>query len=73
MQHLEEQIAHLTRTVEELNEVVTDQAARIEKLEGRVAALLDFARAAGDSDGAVDRSSVGWAMKSAGSASSRLA
>ena len=40
MQHLEEQIAHLTRTVEELNTVVTRQQAEIDRLTRRVEMLV---------------------------------
>ncbi len=41
MQHLEEQIAHLTRTVDELNEVVTAQASDIDVLKRRVQMLME--------------------------------
>ena len=41
MQHLEEQIAHLTRTVDELNEVVTAQAADLDVLKRRVQLLME--------------------------------
>ena len=40
MQHLEEQIAHLTRTVEELNTVVIRQQGEIDRLTRRVEMLL---------------------------------
>ncbi len=40
MQHLEEQIAHMTRTVEELNTVVTRQQSEIDRLTRRVEMLL---------------------------------
>ncbi|NVO54315.1 SlyX family protein [Rhodobacteraceae bacterium B1Z28] len=40
MQHLEEQIAHLTRTVEDLNAVVTRQQDEIDRLTRRVEMLL---------------------------------
>ena len=40
---IEEALADALRTVEELNEVVTDQAARIELLERRVALLMQRA------------------------------
>lgn len=40
MQHLEEQIAHLTRTVDDLNTVVTGQQTEIERLTRRVEMLL---------------------------------
>ncbi|GHF57020.1 SlyX family protein [Seohaeicola zhoushanensis] len=41
MQHLEEQIAHLTRTIDELNEVVTQQQRDIDRLLRQVQMLLD--------------------------------
>ena len=41
MQHLEEQIAHLTRTVEDLNEVVTRQQADLDTLTRRVQMLME--------------------------------
>ncbi len=41
MQHLEEQIAHLTRTVDELNEVVTRQQSDIDRLIRRVQRLME--------------------------------
>ncbi len=37
----EEAIAHLTRTVEELNEVVARQAREIERIERRIGLLLE--------------------------------
>ena len=40
MQHLEEKIAHLTRTVDELNEVVTAQQEDIDTLTRRVHMLM---------------------------------
>ncbi len=40
MQHLEEQIAHLTRTVEELNSIVTKQQDEIDRLTRRVEILM---------------------------------
>ena len=40
MQHLEEQIAHLARTVEELNSVVTRQQDEIDRLTRRVEMLM---------------------------------
>ncbi|MFK7752787.1 MAG: SlyX family protein [Sedimentitalea sp.] len=40
MQHLEEQIAHLTRVVEDLNDVVTRQARDIDTLMHRVELLI---------------------------------
>ncbi|THD83820.1 SlyX family protein [Aliigemmobacter aestuarii] len=41
MQRAEEQIAHLTRTVEDLSEVVARQGREIEVLTRRVAMLLE--------------------------------
>ena len=43
MQDLEERIAHLTRTVEDLSDVVARQAREIELLERRVAMLMQRA------------------------------
>ena len=40
MQHLEEQIAHLTRTIDDLNEVVTRQQSEIADLTRKVDLLL---------------------------------
>jgi SlyX protein len=40
MQDLEEQLAHLTRTVEDLSDVVTSQAGEIDILTRRVALLM---------------------------------
>ncbi|NRB36221.1 MAG: SlyX family protein [Rhodobacteraceae bacterium] len=40
MTHLEEQIAHLTRAVDELNEVVAGQANEIDRLTRHVAMLM---------------------------------
>ncbi|WP_281973645.1 SlyX family protein [Ruegeria faecimaris] len=40
MQHLEEQIAHLTRTVEDLNTIVTRQQDEIDTLTRRVEVLM---------------------------------
>ncbi|WP_170407015.1 SlyX family protein [Ruegeria arenilitoris] len=40
MQHLEEQIAHLTRTVEDLNAIVTQQQDEIDRLTRRVEMLM---------------------------------
>lgn len=40
MQHLEEQIAHLTRTVEDLNTIVTRQQDEIDNLTRRVEVLM---------------------------------
>ena len=41
MQHLEEQIAHLTRTVDDLNEVVTQQQTEINRLLRQVQFLIE--------------------------------
>lgn len=41
MQHLEEQIAHLTRTVDELNDVVTRQQTELDRLTYRVQMLFE--------------------------------
>ncbi|AVO39045.1 SlyX family protein [Pukyongiella litopenaei] len=40
MQHLEERIAHLIRTVDDLDEVVTAQQAEIDRLTRRVEMLM---------------------------------
>lgn len=40
MTHIEEQIAHLTRVVDDLNDVVTRQQATIDTLERRVHMLM---------------------------------
>ena len=40
MTHLEEQIAHLTRAMDELNEVVAHQANEIDRLTRHVAMLM---------------------------------
>ncbi|MGB0497234.1 MAG: SlyX family protein [Rubricella sp.] len=40
---LEEALAHLLRTVDDLSDVATDQAKRIERLERRIALLLERA------------------------------
>ena len=40
MQHLEEKLSHLIRTVDELNEVVTAQQAEIDRLTARVDMLM---------------------------------
>lgn len=40
MQHLEEQIAHLTRTVEELSDVIARQDAELSKLRVQVDRLI---------------------------------
>lgn len=39
-ERIEERLAHLERLADDLNDVVTDQAARIERLERRVERLL---------------------------------
>ncbi|MBE1284328.1 MAG: SlyX protein [Rhodobacteraceae bacterium] len=41
MQHLEEKLAHLIRTVDELNEVVTRQQSEIDRLTYRVQMLME--------------------------------
>lgn len=41
MQHLEEKIAHLTRTVEDLSDVVATQRTEIARLEHRVHMLME--------------------------------
>lgn len=41
MQALEEQIAHLTRTVDELSDVVASQQAEIDRLSKRVRMLME--------------------------------
>lgn len=41
MQHLEEQIAHLTRLLDELNEVVTTQQGELDRLTRQVRILLE--------------------------------
>jgi SlyX protein len=38
---IEEHIAHLTRVVDELNEVVTGQSKQIDRLEARVRRLME--------------------------------
>lgn len=55
MTHLEEQIAHLARTVDDLNEVVTAQAAELDRLSRRVAMLMtrEAEREAASSGGVV--------------------
>ncbi|AHC99997.1 MULTISPECIES: SlyX family protein [Leisingera] len=40
MQHLEEQIAHLTRSVEEMSDVIARQQQEIDTLTRRVAMLM---------------------------------
>ncbi|MEL0437637.1 SlyX family protein [Phycobacter sp. K97] len=41
MQHLEEQIAHLTRTVDELSEVMARQQTELDRLTYRVQMLME--------------------------------
>ncbi len=41
MQHLEEQIAHLTRTVDELSEVMARQQSELDRLTHRVQMLME--------------------------------
>lgn len=41
MQHLEERIAHLTRTVDDLNDIVTRQQAEIDRLLRQVRLLME--------------------------------
>ena len=41
MTRIEEQIAHLTRTVDELNDIVTRQQTEIDRLTRRVAMLME--------------------------------
>ena len=41
MQHLEEQLAYLSRTVDELNDVVTQQQKDIDQLLRRVGLLME--------------------------------
>ncbi|WP_371157817.1 SlyX family protein [Jannaschia sp. 2305UL9-9] len=54
MQELEERIAHLTRTVEDLSDVVARQATEVETLNRRVAMLMRrAAEAEADSGGSV--------------------
>ncbi|GIT92862.1 slyX protein [Jannaschia pagri] len=43
MQDLEERIAHLTRTVEDLSDIVARQSKQIDVLERRVAMLMQRA------------------------------
>jgi SlyX protein len=40
MQHIEEKIAHLTRTVDDLSEIVARQQAEIDRLTQRVHMLM---------------------------------
>ena len=41
MQHLEEKIAHLTRTLDEVSDIVTQQQKDIDKLNHRVRMLME--------------------------------
>ena len=41
MQHLEEHLAHMSRTLDELNTVVTAQQKEIDRLTRRVAMLME--------------------------------
>ncbi|GHG88222.1 SlyX family protein [Pseudodonghicola xiamenensis] len=41
MQHIEEKLAHLTRTVEDLSEIVARQQTEIDKLTRRVQMLME--------------------------------
>jgi SlyX protein len=41
MQHIEEQISHLIRTVEELNDIVTTQQTDIDRLKRHVKLLME--------------------------------
>ncbi|ANP36058.1 MULTISPECIES: SlyX family protein [Rhodobacterales] len=41
MQHLEEQIAHLTRTVDELSDVIARQQTELDRLTHRVQMLFE--------------------------------
>ncbi|PJE34140.1 SlyX protein [Pseudooceanicola lipolyticus] len=41
MQHLEERIAHLTRTVDDLNDIVTRQQSEIDRLLRQVRLLME--------------------------------
>ncbi len=50
---IEAHLAHLTRTVDELNEVVAAQAREIDRLTKQVAFLTDRARSAEPGDGGV--------------------
>ena len=50
MQHLEEQIAHLTKTVDELSAVVARQQQEIDRLNSKVALLVER-EAAREQDG----------------------
>jgi SlyX protein len=50
LQTLQERIAHLTRAVEDLSDVVHDQSDRLQKLERRVEALVVRALDTGPAD-----------------------
>ena len=41
MQHIEEQLSHLIRTVEELNDIVTTQQTDIDRLKRHVKLLME--------------------------------
>jgi len=49
---MERHIAHLTRSLDELSDVVSNQAEQIERLSKQVAFLMDRARSA-ESDGGI--------------------
>ena len=51
MQEHEERVAHLTRAVDDLSDVVADQARRIETLERRIEMLMRRAAEAELSEG----------------------
>ena len=55
MQHLEEQIAHLIRAIDELSEVVARQQAEIDRLSRHVRLLMEreAAREAAQSGGVI--------------------
>lgn len=51
---IEERLAHLLRATDEMSEIIADQASRIERLERRVAMLMDReARREADEGGTV--------------------
>ena len=41
MQHIEEQLSHLIRTIEELNDIVTTQQTDIDRLKRHVKLLME--------------------------------
>lgn len=51
MQHLEERVAHLTRTVDELSEIVRAQQQELDRLTHRVAMLMQREAAREDDGG----------------------